>query len=140
MTKKICNWCAEIADAPDSDHWLAVTLTLEGLEDGSVSWLPEKTLHFCTKKSCAEQVERCEAFLDEMPDAAATLDPSEAAAPGVLRVRLQITDTPGRAWFDVAKQLSHRDAALDVQALARFFHETSHPKLRRRLEAFEEQS
>ncbi len=131
MTKRICNWCARVSgsDPESNEIWIRADLRIEGLDDGSISWLPSKVLDFCTREECGMQVERVEDFLLGMP-----------RGTGGILVRFVVSDTSDGVSFYEERSFDHPDAAEDVRAMARFFNETSHPKLRAKLEAFEETS
>lgn len=128
MTKRICNWCAKVSEPdPQTEKlWVRADLRIEGLLDGSISWLPNKVLDFCSQPECCAQIDRVEKFILEMPRGTSGI-----------RVRLVVSDTVDGPTFYDDRWLDHPGAAEDVRAMARFFHETSHPKLRRILEAFE---
>ena len=132
MTKRICNWCARVSEEPLPTSWLRAVLRVEGLDDGSISWLPERSLDFCSEADCVEQIGRVRAFVGDLPNA-------ESPSGGIV-IRLGISDESlgsSHDFFRCTRRVVHPGADEDVRALARFFHETSHPKLRRKLEAFE---
>ena len=135
MTKRICNWCARVSDDQAPERWTRLTLRIDGLDDGSISWLPEKTLDFCLRPDCALQVGRVVSFLRDLPEDGAV--PPLFAEPSGLRVRLTTWDSDVGDLPSLVRRFAYPDAAEDLRALARFFHETSHPRLRRVLEAFE---
>lgn len=130
--KRICNWCAKVVEETANRNWTRATLRIDGLHDGSISWLPERTLDFCDSKDCVAQLVQVEGFLLEAPHV--------GLGQANLRVWLRVEDDGAITRFDEARYWGHEDAAEDARALARFFNCTSHPKLRRLLEAFESDS
>ena len=131
MTKRICNWCAQVGDDDPSGGavWHRARLRIEGLDDGSISWLPELTRYFCSADDCIYQLDRVEDFVSDFV----------RASSGIL-VHFTVFDNVDGVCKDEQRFVDSPEAALDVRALARFFHETSHPKLRRLLEAFESET
>ena len=127
--RRICNWCANTLGGEWA--WTNAVLRIEGLEDGSISWLPERTLFFCSMVACLEQVNRTKDFLLSLPE-----------APGKLKLSLSVSVLHGQSEdvvFVRSRTVDYLDAA-DVRALARFFNGTSHPRLRPLLDAFEEEA
>ena len=107
--------------------WHRATLVVEGLDDGSISWLPERTLYFCSAPDCARQLERVEDFVSDF-----------VIAPRGILVHFVTWDAVDGVTRNERRFVDGAEAADDVRGLARFFNETSHPKLRAKLEAFEE--